>query len=67
MSMSVADSSVVREGFPKSTPRIPDHVLHQFSMDGRVAVVTGAASGIGFAVTEAICEAGGRVAMWYHT
>jgi NADP-dependent 3-hydroxy acid dehydrogenase YdfG len=32
-------------------------------LDGRAAVVTGAASGIGFAITEALARAGVRVLM----
>src|SRR4051794_2129781 len=34
-----------------------------FRLDGRVAVVTGASSGIGFAVAEAMGEAGARVVL----
>jgi NAD(P)-dependent dehydrogenase (short-subunit alcohol dehydrogenase family) len=35
--------------------------LEKFRLDGRVAFVTGGAQGIGFAVAEALCEAGARV------
>src|SRR5437899_1999627 len=34
-----------------------------FRLDGRVAVVTGASSGIGFAIAEAMGEAGARVVL----
>lgn len=35
--------------------------LERFRLDGRVAFVTGGAQGIGFAVAQALCEAGARV------
>lgn len=67
MSMNVADTSIVRDGFPKPVPPTPENVLAQFSLKGKLVVVTGAAAGIGLAVTEAVCEAGAHVAMWYNT
>ena len=36
-------------------------------MHGRVSAVTGAADGIGFAVVEALAEAGSDVALWYNS
>ena len=33
-----------------------------FSLEGKVALVTGGAYGIGFAITQALAEAGARVA-----
>jgi sorbose reductase len=42
-------------------------VLEQFSMKGKVIVVTGAAEGIGGAVADAMAEAGGDVALWYNS
>ena len=65
MSMSVAECTVVRDGFPRPFPNIPTNALEQFQMNGKVVVVTGAADGIGHAVAEAMVEAKANVAMWY--
>ncbi|PYI00562.1 putative short-chain dehydrogenase [Aspergillus sclerotiicarbonarius CBS 121057] len=67
MSMTVSDCAQVRGGFPRPFPDTPSNVLEQFKMSGKVVVVTGAADGIGHAVSEAIAEAGGNVAMWYNS
>lgn len=67
MSMNFDDCAVVRDGFPRPFPNTPSNVLEQFSMKGKVAVVTGAADGIGAAVAEAFAEAGGAVSMWYNS
>ncbi len=37
-------------------------IMEQFSLNGKVALVTGAAYGIGFAIAEALAEAGARIA-----
>ncbi|KAL4896805.1 putative short-chain dehydrogenase [Aspergillus ambiguus] len=67
MSMTVNDCAQVREGFPRPFPDTPTNVLEQFRLAGKVAVVTGAADGIGYAVSEAMAEANARVAMWYNS
>ncbi|OQD76413.1 hypothetical protein PENDEC_c004G06685 [Penicillium decumbens] len=67
MSMSIGDASQVRDGFPRPFPNVPSNVLDQFRMAGKVVVVTGAADGIGLAVTEAMAEAGANVVLWYNS
>ncbi|KAF2744429.1 short chain dehydrogenase [Sporormia fimetaria CBS 119925] len=67
MSMSVDEVQVAREGFPRPVPNIPSNVLDQLKLNGKVVVVNGAADGIGLAVAEAMAEAGGNVALWYHS
>jgi len=67
MSMNFDDCGVTREGFPRPFPNTPSNVLEQLRMDGKVVVITGAADGIGYAVAEAIAEAGGHVAFWYNS
>ncbi|KAJ8110325.1 hypothetical protein OPT61_g6804 [Boeremia exigua] len=63
MSMSIDECQTPRPGFPKPMPSGPTNVLEQFSMKGKVIVVTGAAEGIGGAVADAMAEAGGNVAL----
>ncbi|KAL5121439.1 hypothetical protein ACEQ8H_000510 [Pleosporales sp. CAS-2024a] len=67
MSMSIEECQTPRPGFPKPVPPTPTNVLEQFSMKGKVIVVTGAAEGIGGAVADAMAEAGGAVALWYNS
>lgn len=64
--MSV-EECMPRTGFPKPVPNIPHNVMDQFRMRHKVALVTGTAEGIGFAVAEAFAEAGAHVAMWYNS
>lgn len=63
--MSIEDASAERQ--PRPVPNIPENVLEQFSMKGKVVAVTGASDGIGWAVAEAMAEAGGDVALWYNS
>lgn len=65
--MSTQDAATVRDGFPRPFPNTPNNVLEQLRLDGKVVVVTGAAGGIGFAVAEAMAEAGANVALWYNS
>ncbi|MCJ1231403.1 Sorbose reductase sou1 [Toensbergia leucococca] len=44
-----------------------EKVLPLFSCKGKTAIVSGGASGIGFAVTHALAEAGANVAIWYNS
>ncbi|KAJ5222316.1 short-chain dehydrogenase [Penicillium citrinum] len=67
MSMNLADCDRAREGFPRPFPNTPTNVLEQLSLRGKVAVVNGAADGIGLAVAEAMAEAGANVALWYNS
>ena len=63
--MSIEDCAAERP--PRAPPSIPDNVLEQFSLKGRVCAVTGASGGIGSAVAEAYAEAGAHVALWYNS
>lgn len=66
MSMSLEDvQAAPRE--PKPFPPTPENVLQQFSMKDKVVAITGASDGIGFAVAEAMAEAGGHVALLYNS
>jgi hypothetical protein len=42
-------------------------LFRMFSLKGKVAVITGAAAGIGYQVARAYAEAGGDVALFYNT
>lgn len=67
MSMSFEDCNQPRAGFPRPFPNTPSNVFEQLSLKGKVAVVNGAADGIGLAVSEAMAEAGANVALWYNS
>ncbi|KAM5352191.1 hypothetical protein ACJ41O_004914 [Fusarium nematophilum] len=40
-------------------------ILKRFSLQGKTAIITGAAAGIGFAVAQAYAEMGANIAIWY--
>ncbi|GAB7340882.1 hypothetical protein MBLNU457_7236t1 [Dothideomycetes sp. NU457] len=63
--MSLEDASITRQ--PRPVPDTPENVLQQLTVKGKVIAVTGASSGIGFAVAEAMAEAGGNVALLYNS
>lgn len=63
--MSLEDASIARQ--PRPAPDTPENVLDQLTVKGKVIAVTGASSGIGFAVAEAMAEAGGNVALLYNS
>ncbi|KAK9420186.1 hypothetical protein SUNI508_06714 [Seiridium unicorne] len=67
MSMNEIDCTKTREGFPRPVPETPSNVMEQFKMTGKVIAVTGASDGIGYAVAEAMAEAGGHVALIYNS
>ena len=67
MSMSIEEAGVVRAGFPRPFPGTASNVLEQLQLKGKVVVVNGAADGIGLAVSTAMAEAGGNVALWYNS
>src|SRR4051812_47913748 len=52
----------IRSADPMSEPRLSP-VLDAFRLDGKVAVVTGASSGLGVAFAQALAEAGADVAL----
>ena len=63
--MTVQDTAAPRQAQP--VPDTPENVMQQLSMKGKVVVVNGASDGIGYAVAEAMAEAGGDVALWYNS
>jgi sorbose reductase len=54
--MSIEECATPRP--PKPVPDTPNNVFEQLSMKGRLVCITGASDGIGFAVAEAMAEAG---------
>lgn len=65
MSMTIEECAAPR--VPRPVPSTSENVFEQLRMDGRVVAITGASDGIGFAVAEAMAEAGAHLALWYNT
>jgi|SRR6478609_7365157 len=42
-------------------------ILKRFSLQGKTAIITGAAAGIGLSIAEAYAEVGANIAIWYRT
>ena len=63
--MTIEECATPRQ--PRPFPDTPSDVFSQLRLDGKVAAVTGAADGIGFAAVEAFIEAGAKVAMVYRS
>ena len=63
--MTVEECAAQR--IPRPVPNTAGNVLEQFRMTGRLVTITGASDGIGFAVAEAMAEAGANLALWYNT
>ncbi|KAL2687495.1 hypothetical protein Neosp_005056 [[Neocosmospora] mangrovei] len=40
-------------------------IMKRFSLEGKTAIITGAAAGIGWAVAQAYAEMGANIALWY--
>lgn len=50
----------------RPSPALPDSVFQMFRMNGKVAIITGGAGGIGYQVARGLAEAGANIALWYH-
>lgn len=46
---------------------MPQNILPLYSLHGRTAIVSGAATGLGLAIAEGLAEAGANVAILYHS
>jgi sorbose reductase len=65
MSMLTEECSAPR--ILRPPPDTAENVFEQLSMKGRLVCITGASDGIGFAVAEAMAEAGANLALWYNS
>jgi sorbose reductase len=66
MSITLSESlAQPRPALP--TPQHPASVFAQLRLTDRVAIITGAADGIGLAVASAYAEAGCHLALWYNS
>lgn len=52
---------------PQEPPKLSSNVVELFSLKNKVAVITGASSGIGYAVAVAFAQAGADLAVWYNS
>ncbi|GKT70820.1 short chain dehydrogenase [Colletotrichum tofieldiae] len=60
-----------RKSIRAPNPPVEDSVFRQFWLDGRTAIITGGAGGIGSEVARGLAEAGAnsaplKIAIWYH-
>ena len=51
----------------RPNPALSDSVFKMFSLQGKVAIITGGAGGIGYNVARGLAEAGANIALWYNT
>lgn len=66
----MSTKSVINEAIgpvPTKAPPKIKNVKDLFSLEGKVASVTGSSGGIGWAVAEAYAQAGADVAIWYNS
>ncbi|KAF2208759.1 hypothetical protein CERZMDRAFT_70716 [Cercospora zeae-maydis SCOH1-5] len=65
---SPEDSSMTNGIFNEdnTTPPPSTQISTLFNLSHKTAIVSGAGAGIGYAVAEALAEAGANVAIWYH-
>ncbi|KAL4861160.1 hypothetical protein BDV12DRAFT_208311 [Aspergillus spectabilis] len=65
----MADAPIMKGSFShdNNTFAGKSSVMELFSLKGKTAVVTGAASGIRLSIAHALAEAGANIALWYNT
>lgn len=52
---------------PRPGPKPAKNILDLYSLKGKVAVVSGSSTGIGYAVVEGFAQAGADVVIWYNS